>query len=198
MSDVTRMIEAVNRGEPQAAEALLPAVYDELRRIARRHMSHERVEHTLDATALVHEAYLRLLGDGSARWDRRAHFFAAAAEAMRRILIDHARRKQAIKYGGGRARVQALEEDLPPIAAPCAAVEDLLALNEALDQLTAMDPAKAQLVKLLYFTGMSLGEAAGVLGISRTSAHRQWVFARAWLHDAMNGQSTEKACAERT
>jgi RNA polymerase sigma factor (TIGR02999 family) len=194
MSDVTRMIEAVGRGDVGASAELLPVVYEELRRLARGHMARERAGHTLGATALVHEAYVRLLGadDGCADravWDHRGHFFAAAAEAMRRILIEHARRKQAAKYGGQHGRVALAEHDLPAIAAPCAEVTDLLALDEALDRLAAEDPRRAELVKMLYFAGLSLGEAAAALGMSRTAAHRQWVFARAWLHDAMVGRN---------
>jgi RNA polymerase sigma factor (TIGR02999 family) len=195
MADVTRMIEEVGRGDTAAAAELLPVVYEELRRLARGHMAHERAGHTLGATALVHEAYVRLLGSGGGagagtRWDHRGHFFAAAAEAMRRILIEHARRKQAAKYGGRHDRVAMVEDELPPIAAPCAEVTDLLALDEALDRLAAEDPRRAELVKMLYFAGLSLGEAAAALGISRTAAHRQWVFARAWLHDAMVGRAS--------
>jgi RNA polymerase sigma factor (TIGR02999 family) len=193
MSDVTRIIEAAGNGDAAATQALLPAVYQELRLLARRHMSHERVDHTLNATALVHEAYVRLVGDGSTpRWDGRAHFFTAAAEAMRRILIDHARRRAAVKRGGAMDRVSLVESDLPPIAAPCPSdAEELLRLDDALRRFTEEDPAKAELVKLLYFAGLSLAEAAGVLGISKTAAHRQWVYARAWLHDAMVGRGCE-------
>jgi RNA polymerase sigma factor (TIGR02999 family) len=166
---------------------LLPLVYKELRRLARGYMSNERTEHTLDATALVHEAYLRLVNDGQPRWEGRRHFFAAAAEAMRRILIEHARRKRALKHGGQRDRVAI--DDLPPIALPCEDLDELLALNEALDRLAKEDPSKAELVKLLYFAGLNLDEAAAALGIGRSTAHRHWIFARTWLYNAMNGQT---------
>lgn len=189
MSDVTRLLAAIDQGDSQASAKLLPLVYDELRRVARSQMARERAGHTLQATALVHEAYLRLLGDEAGRWDGRGHFFAAAAEAMRRILIEHARSKHAAKRGGKHERAQ-LSEDLPPIASPCENVDDLLALDEALDRLAQTDAAKAELVKLLYFAGLNLEEAAAVQGISRTTAYRHWQFARAWLHDAMGGACT--------
>lgn len=185
MSDVTRLLEAVKRGDSQATAELLPLVYQELQRIARAHMAQERAEHTLQATALVHEAYLRLVGQEHARWDGRGHFFAAAAEAMRRILIDHARTKKAAKRGGNRQRIEL--DDCLPITAPCDDVDDLLALDEALDRLAREDAAKAELVKLLYFAGLNLEEAAAVQGISRSTAYRHWQFARAWLHDAIGG-----------
>jgi RNA polymerase sigma factor (TIGR02999 family) len=187
MSEVTELLAAVERGDSQATAELLPLVYDELRRLARGHMAQERAEHTLQATALVHDAYLRLVGDVSQRWDGRGHFFAAAAEAMRRILIEHARRKNALKRGGHRERIE-LNDELPPIASPCDNVDDLLALDEALDRLAAEDPDKAELVKLLYFAGLNLEEAATAQGISRTTAYRHWLFARAWLHDAITGK----------
>jgi RNA polymerase sigma factor (TIGR02999 family) len=153
-------------------------------------MAKERAEHTLQATALVHEAYLRLVGDEKAPWDGRGHFFAAAAEAMRRILIEHARRKKAAKRGGNHEQV-VFDEVLPAIAAPCDNIDDLLALDEALDRLAAESPDKAELVKLLYFVGLNLEQAAAAQGISRTTAYRHWLFARAWLHDAMNGNQTD-------
>lgn len=184
MSDVTRLLNAIERGDSHATAELLPLVYQELRTLARAHMKQERTEHTLQATALVHEAYLRLVNDDSSHWQGRGHFFAAATEAMRRILIEHARRKKALKRGGQQERVE-LDDDLPPIASPCDDVDDLLALDEALDRLAQQDPAKAQLVKLLYFAGLNLDEAAATLGIGRTTAYRQWLFARAWLHDAI-------------
>lgn len=174
-------------GDAAAAGRLLPIIYDELRRLARAHMAKERVGHTLQATALMHEAYLRLIGDASPHWESRGHFFAAAAEAMRRILIEHARGRNAVKRGGQHQRVE-FSEDFPAIAAPFESLDDLLALDEALDGLAAADTAKAELVKLLYFTGLNLEEAAAVQGISRTTAYRHWLFARAWLHDAMNGK----------
>jgi RNA polymerase sigma factor (TIGR02999 family) len=188
MSDVTQLLNAISLGDRQAAGRLLPVVYDELRRLARARMAQERGDHTLQATALVHEAYLRLLGDADPHWDGRGHFFAAAAEAMRRILIEHARAKSAAKRGGQHERVK-LSDDLSPIAAPCDNLDDLLALDEALSRLAVADPAKAELVKLLYFAGLNLDEAAAAQGISRTTAYRHWQFARAWLHDAMGGRS---------
>jgi RNA polymerase sigma factor (TIGR02999 family) len=185
MSEATRLMEAVGEGDPQAASKLLPMVYDELRRLASAHMARERAGHTLRATALVHEAYLRLIEGTPDRWDNRRHFFAAAAEAMRRILIEHARRKKNLKCGGGRERVDLDDEHVPPIASPCDDVDDLLALDEVLDRLSQEDPPKAELVKLLYFAGMNLEEAAAALGISRTTAYRQWNFTRAWLCNAL-------------
>ena len=190
MSEVTRLLNAIDQGDSRAAEELLPLVYEELRRLARSRMANERGEHTLQATALVHEAYLRLVDDEDACWDGRNHFFAAAAEAMRRILIEHARRKKAFKRGGQHHRVE-LDDVLPPIASPCDNVDDLLALDEALDRLAAEDPAKAELVKLLYFAGLNLDEAAAAQGIGRTTAYRHWLFARAWLHDAIAGKADE-------
>jgi RNA polymerase sigma factor (TIGR02999 family) len=187
MSEVTRLLVAIGQGDTHASEELLPVVYEELRRLARSRMAQERAEHTLEATALVHEAYLRLIDDESVRWDGRGHFFAAAAEAMRRILIEHARRKNAVKHGGGRERIE-LSDELPPIASPCDNVEDLLALDEALQRLAEEDASKAELVKLLYFAGLNLEEAAAAQGISRTTAYRHWLFARAWLHDAIAGK----------
>jgi RNA polymerase sigma factor (TIGR02999 family) len=188
MSEVTRLLTAISDGDLNATDELLPLVYQELRRLARSRMAQECAEHTLQATALVHEAYLRLISEEDARWDCRGHFFAAAAEAMRRILIDHARRKKTHKHGGQHRRIE-LADDLPPIASPCDNVEDLLALDEALDRLEREDPSKAELVKLLYFAGLTLSEVATVQGISRTTAYRHWLFSRAWLHDAITGHA---------
>jgi RNA polymerase sigma factor (TIGR02999 family) len=188
MTDVTRLLDALGRSDPDAADKLLPLVYDELRRMARARMAEENAGHTLQATALVHEAYLRLLGGGNdgaaATFDGRAHFFAAAAEAMRRILVDHARHKAAIKSGGRLGRVE-LNEDFPAISSPAGDADDVLALDEALTKLAAAHPDKAELVKLLYFAGLNLDEAAAAMGLARTTAYRQWIFARAWLFDAM-------------
>jgi RNA polymerase sigma factor (TIGR02999 family) len=182
MSDVPHLLEALQHGDPQAAAQLLPLVYDELRRLAAQKLSHEAPGQTLQATALVHEAYLRLVGAADEpRWNGRGHFFAAAAEAMRRILVEQARRKQALKRGGGVEREELDEEVL---AAPEPA-EDLLVLDEALDQLTVRDPLKAELVKLRYFAGLTSEEAASVLGISPSTADRAWAYARAWLHRAI-------------
>ena len=183
MSDVTRILSAIANGEPHAAEQLLPLVYDELRQLAAQRLAQEKPGQTLEATALVHEAYLRLVDvDQVQQWDSRAHFFAAAAEAMRRILIDQARRKQRPKHGGGRQRVS-LDEALCVGEAPN---DDLLALDEALDKLARAEPAKAELVKLHYFAGLSLEEAGRVLGISHRTAKRHWAYARAWLYAAIS------------
>ncbi len=178
MSDVTRVLNAIERGDPVAADELLPLVYGELRKLAAQKMAHEAPGQTLQPTALVHEAWLRLTGNENVRWDGRAHFFAAAAEAMRRILIDNARRKQRLRHGGGQDRVDLQEVD---IAAP-ADDEELLAVNEALEKLAARSPAKAELVKLRYFAGLTIEEAAEVLGISAPTAKRHWTYSRAWLY----------------
>jgi RNA polymerase sigma factor (TIGR02999 family) len=182
MSEVTRILSAIEQGDPHAAEQLLPLVYEELRQLAAQRLAHEAPGQTLQATALVHEAYLRLVdADRVPHWDSRGHFFAAAAEAMRRILIDNARRKRRPKHGGGRSRVS-LDEALCLREAPS---DDLLALDEALDQLAREDPAKAELVKLHYFAGLSLEEAGKVLGVSPRTAKRHWAYARAWLYAAI-------------
>jgi RNA polymerase sigma factor (TIGR02999 family) len=182
MADVTRLLDAATAGDGRAAADLLPLVYDELRRLAAARMAAERPDHTLDATALVHEAYLRLVGAAEPRaYHDRHHFFAAAASAMRRILIDLARRKRTGKRGGGRAR-QALDDlaaDRPD--------DELLALDEALDRLAAEDPVKARLVELRYFAGLTGEQAAAVLGVSPTTADRHWAYARAWLQTAVRG-----------
>ena len=178
MNDVTRILSAIEQGEPHATEKLFPLVYDELRKLAAQKLAQEKPGQTLQATALVHEAYLRLVdADQVQHWNSRGHFFAAAAEAMRRILVDQARRKQAERHGGGRLRVD-LPEDL---AAPEARSDDLVALDEALSRLERHDPDAARLVKLRYFAGLSHQEAAEMLGISRGSADRLWALARAWL-----------------
>jgi RNA polymerase sigma factor (TIGR02999 family) len=171
-----------------ATEQLLPLVYDELRRLARAQMANERAAHTLQATALVHEAYLRLVGDADAdpHWDGRGHFFAAAAEAMRRILVEHARARNAVKRSGQHERVPL--DNFPPIVVPGDNLDDLLELDAALERFAREDASKADLVKLIYFAGLSLGQAASVLGISKTTAHRQWAYARAWLRDAITGK----------
>jgi RNA polymerase sigma factor (TIGR02999 family) len=184
MNEVTRLLTAVEQGEDQAASQLLPLVYDELRRLAAQKLAHENPGQTLSATALVHEAYLRLVGgDEEPHWGSRGHFFAAAAEAMRRILVEHARRKASRKRGGDRARA---DLDVGQLAAP-ELREDLLALDEALDQLAAADPEAARLVQLRYFAGLTLAEAAQVLGISARTADRLWAYARAWLHQVLEG-----------
>jgi RNA polymerase sigma factor (TIGR02999 family) len=184
MSAVTHILSAVEHGDPHAAEQLLPLVYDELRRLAAQKLAREKPGQTLQATALVHEAYLRLVDLGQARhWDGRGHFFAAAAEAMRRIVVESARRKKRAKHGGGRGRVGIELADLPT-SLPA---DDLLALDEALGRLAQLDPVKARLVTLRYFAGMTGEQAAAALNISRTTAHRYWTFARAWLHREMTG-----------
>jgi RNA polymerase sigma factor (TIGR02999 family) len=183
MSDVTQILNAIDGGDPGAADQLLPLVYGELRRLAAAQMAREKPGQTLDATALVHEAYLRLVGDHSFA-DRR-HFFRVAAEAMRRILVDRARQKGRAKHGGGRQRVP-LSQAEPAAAAPA---DDLLALDEALDGFATRDPVKAELVKLRYFAGLSEEEAAAALGISRATASRYWTYARAWLIDALEGKA---------
>jgi RNA polymerase sigma factor (TIGR02999 family) len=189
VNEVTRILSDLARGDARAAGQLLPLVYDELRKLAAVRMAEEVPGHTLDATALVHEAYLRLVGPAdTARWDNRGHFFAAAAEAMRRILVDAARRKAAAKHGGEFARLE-LEPDLAAAREPR---EDLVALDEALDRLAAADPLKAELVKLRYFAGLTLPEAAAALGLSERTAGRHWAFARAWLRRAVEG-SGEKS-----
>jgi RNA polymerase sigma factor (TIGR02999 family) len=178
MSEVTRILSAIEQGDPSAAEQLLPLVYDELRKLAAEKMANERPGHTLGATALVHEAYLRLVGNGQEpHWNSRGHFFAAAAEAMRRILIDNARQKHALKRGGQAKRVD-LEAVEP---ADRSADDKLLALEDALIRLTERDPVKGKLVKLRYFAGLTIQEAAAFLGISTATADRYWAYARAWL-----------------
>ncbi len=177
MSEVTRIMNAIDAGDPRAAAQLLPLVYDELRLLAAQRLALENPGQTLEATALVHEAYLRLVGDGSGpHWDHRGHFFAAAAEAMRRILVDAARHKQAIRHGGGRHRV-----DLHDYHCITQSPDGLLAIDEALTRFVSEEPAKAELVKLRFFAGLSTPEAAAALGISVATAERWWAFARAWL-----------------
>ena len=182
MTDVTRILEDVKRGEVRATDRLLAAVYDELRRLAANRLAQERPGHTLQATALVHEAYLRLLGDEDADWENRGHFFAAAAEAMRRILVEAARRKSRIKHGGGRQRLELDEAD--HIELPQSI--DLVALDEALERLAHVDQTKAELVKLRYFTGLTVEQAGQVLGVSRATADRWWTFTRAWLYNEIS------------
>jgi RNA polymerase sigma factor (TIGR02999 family) len=195
MSEVTRILSAIEQGDPSAAEQLLPLVYDELRQLAAQKLAQEKPGQTLQATALVHEAYLRLVapasGAASARrdqqWNSRGHFFAVAAEAMRRILIDKARRRRSRRHGGG-----AKKHSLEGLAAALPASDDeLLAVNEALERLEQLDPPKAELVKLRYFGGLTIPEAAQTLGISVTTANRYWAYARAWLHEelAAGGES---------
>jgi len=181
MSEVTRILQELRSGDSRATDRLLAAVYDELRRLAARKLARERPGHTLQATELVHEAYLRLLG-GEQQWENSIHFFAAAAEAMRRILVESARRRARLKHGGGRQRCELTEADA--ITMPDST--DLIALDEALERLARLDPTKAELVKLRYFAGLTVEQAGRMLGISRATADRYWAFARAWLYCEMN------------
>jgi RNA polymerase sigma factor (TIGR02999 family) len=179
MTEVTRILSAIEQGDSYAAEQLLPLVYDELRKLAAQRLAQEKPGQTLQATALVHEAYLRLVDtDREEHWNSRGHFFAAAAEAMRRILVEAARQKRSRKHGGGMVRHELGDVQL---AAP-ELNEEILALDEALARLTAKDPIKAQLVTLRHFAGLTIEEAAQALGISLTTANRYWAYARAWLH----------------
>jgi RNA polymerase sigma factor (sigma-70 family) len=206
-ANVTQILQAIEQGDPRAADALLPLVYDELRKLAAQKMAHEKPGQTLDATALVHEAYIRLVtgpvstspgpGDvasapqasdatpasGKQRWNSRGHFFAAAAEAMRRILMDNARRKRRLKHGGGLARADVDECEIAVPEVP----DDLLALDEALEQLAATDAPAANLVKLRYFAGLTVRQAAEVLGVSPRTADFLWAYARAWLLEKIEG-----------
>lgn len=184
MSEVTLILERAQRGDPKAAEELLPLVYEELRRLAAHKMANEAAGHTLQPTALVHEAWLRLVGYQNQKWVGRAHFFGAAAEAMRRILIDRARRKHAARHGGEHQRVDIQEMDL---ASPIQD-EQLLAVSDALDKLTAEHKAEAELVKLRFFVGLTIDEAAEVLGIAPRTAKYYWTHARAWLYREIHGQ----------
>lgn len=182
MSDVTRILVAIEHGDPSAAEQLLPLVYDELRRLAAQKLEREKPGQTLQATALVHEAYLRLVeGDEAKRWNSRGHFFAAAAEAMRRILVDQARRKLSLRHGGHLQRLPIEDQEFE---APEPSV-DLLAIHEALDGFQEVDATAAAIVKLRYFAGLTIPQAAEVLGISTSTADRSWAYARAWLHTAL-------------
>jgi RNA polymerase sigma factor (TIGR02999 family) len=192
MSDVTHILSAIEQGDARAAEQLLPLVYNELRRLAEHKLAREAPGHTLEATALVHEAYLRLvtppeaprsnMAKAGVQWNGRGHFFAAAAEAMRRILIERARRKRRAKHGGDRRRIE-LDDALVLVEPPST---DLLALDEALGQLELADPAAAKLVKLRYFAGLSLPQVAEALGTSLRQAERDWTYARTWLHRALS------------
>jgi RNA polymerase sigma factor (TIGR02999 family) len=182
LNEVTQILSDLAQGDAQAAGQLLPLVYDELRKLAAARLADEVPGNTLNATALVHEAYLRLVGPAdAARWDNRGHFFAAAAEAMRRILVDAARRKRTEKHGGHRHRVELT--DFP--ANPGVVDEQLLALDAALTQLAAEDPVAARVVELRHFAGLSIEDAAATLGLSRATAYRHWTYARAWLRDAV-------------
>jgi RNA polymerase sigma factor (TIGR02999 family) len=184
MNEVTRVLSAIAQGDPHAADQLLPLVYDELRRLAAQKLAQEKPGQTLQATALVHEAYVRLVGTGEAQsWDSRGHFFAAAAEAMRRILIDRAREKRSEKRGGTRKRLDIDAVDVAVQATP----DQLLAIDDALAKLTRADPAAARLVELRYFGGLTVEESGKALGISTATAYRHWNYARAWLHSELLG-----------
>jgi RNA polymerase sigma factor (TIGR02999 family) len=190
MSDVTRVLSAIEQGDPSAAQQLLPLVYDELRKLAAERMAQEKPGQTLQATALVHEAYLRLVGgERPPGWDGRAHFFAAAAEAMRRILIDRARHKQTHKAGGGRRRLDL--EDIQPVLEEENS-DRLLTLDQALRQLEEEDPRKAELVKLRFFAGLTAEQAADALGVSTSTAEKDWAYARSWLRVAINRMSGDQ------
>src|SRR2546427_809416 len=183
MSDVTRILDAIGQGDSNAADQLLPLVYQELRKLAAHKMASESPGQTLQPTALVHEAWLKLVGQENRKWQDRNHFFAASAEAMRRILVDSARRKRTQRHGGGQQRVElddvklAVEND-----------DQLLAVNDAVEKLATTDKQKAELVKLRYFVGMTIEEAAQVLGISEGTAKRHWAYARAWLYEEIRAQ----------
>jgi RNA polymerase sigma factor (TIGR02999 family) len=183
VTDVTRILSSIERGDRQAAEQLLPLVYDELRKLAAQRLAQEKPGQTLQPTALVHEAYLRLTDrDESVHWNGRGHFFAAAAEAMRRILIENARRKGRVRHGGGAQRLDLDQMSIATDGYP----DELLALNDALDRLEAVDAAAAQLVKLRFFAGLTMPQAADALGIPLRTAERNWTYARAWLHRALS------------
>jgi RNA polymerase sigma factor (TIGR02999 family) len=186
MADITRLLDRWAEGDTEALKSLMPLVYDELRRLADAHLRHERAEHTLQPTALVHEAYLRLSGLKEMRLDNRAHFFGAAAEVMRRVLVDHARRRNAEKRGGG---VRPVTEVDPAFETPLDLRLDLLALDEALNELAAFAPDKARVVELRFFGGLSVEETAEFLTMSPATVKRHWAFARAWLYRAVTGAS---------
>ena len=186
MSDVTHILTAIEQGDPQAADKLLPLVYEELRKLATHRMANEAAGQTLQPTALVHEAWLRLVGNQTPKFANRAHFFAAAAESMRRILIDRARRKRAYRHGGGQQRVDLEHVDL----ASAADDDQVLAVNDAIDKLAAQSKPEAELVKLRYFVGMTLEEAADALGISARTADNYWAHARAWLFHELKAKGS--------
>jgi RNA polymerase sigma factor (TIGR02999 family) len=184
MSDVTRILSAINQGDPRAAEQLLPLVYDELRKLAAAKLGQEKPGQTLEATALVHEAYVRLVDvDKAQEWDTRGHFFAAAAEAMRRILVDHAREKASAKRGGTLKKIDIDAVDVATTATP----DQLLAIDDALAKLAREDPSAAKLVELRYFAGLTVDDAGKALGTSTATAYRHWNYARAWLHGELLG-----------
>ncbi len=194
MNEVTRILDAIEQGDARASAQLLPLVYDELRRLAAERMAREKPGQTLQPTALVHEAYLRLVGPGEERrWDSRGHFFAAAALAMRRILVEQAHRKQRVRHGGGRKRID-LDEACSVVLPPA---DDLLALDKALTRLAARDPVRAHLVTLHFFAGLTMPEASQILGISLSTAERNWRFARAWLYAELTDQAPAPASGKK-
>ena len=184
MSEFTHILERMEHGDPKAAADLLPIIYQELRRLAARKMAQEAAGHTLQPTALVHEAWMRLGGSDAPTFQNRAHFFGAAAEAMRRILIEHARRRLAAKRGAG---VEVVNPDGLEISSPLANDDQLLAVNEALEKFAAVDERKAELVKLRYFVGLNFEETAAALGIAVPTAKQWWAYARSWLTVEMRG-----------
>jgi RNA polymerase sigma factor (TIGR02999 family) len=186
MSDVAHILQAIEQGDPKAADELLPLVYHELRKLAASRMARETPGNTLQPTALVHEAWMRLVGEANPKFDSRAHFFAAAAEAMRRILIDRARHKRAVRHGGGQERVELDEADF----AIQKDDDQLLAVNDALDKLAAQNRVEAELVKLRYFVGMTTAQAAEVLGITEAAAKHYWIHARTWLYQEITTHGT--------
>jgi RNA polymerase sigma factor (TIGR02999 family) len=195
MNDVTRILSAIEQGNAAAAEQLLPVVYDELRKLAAQRLAREKPGQTLEATALVHEAYMRVVGsEAAAVWNSRGHFFAAAAEAMRRILIENARRKKSEKHGGALQRVD-LDAANASTSGPS---EDILALDEAISKLAAEDPEKAELVKLRFYGGLSVEDAGRVLGISRATSHRYWSYARVWLYSELNQEAPPDAISKKS
>jgi RNA polymerase sigma factor (TIGR02999 family) len=186
VSDVTRILEAIQQGDSGAADQLVPLVYDELRKLAAHKLAHQPPGQTLQATALVHEAYLRLIGNEPVQWNSRGHFFSAAAEAMRRILIERARKRAARKHGGGLERV-----DLDQVDLALDTGEDLLLLlNEALEEFREKDPTAAELIKMRFFVGLPNRQAAQLLGVSDRAAKRSWAYARAWLYQRMQEKLT--------
>jgi len=194
MKNVTHILSAIEQGDPRAPEQLLPLVYDELRKLAAQRLARESPGQTLQATALVHEAYLRLIGSETPSWNGRGHFFSAAAEAMRRILIENARRKRAEKHGGDLQRIELDGVDVVETGQP----DNILAVDEALTRLAAEDPTKAELVKLRYFGGLSVEDAGRVLGISRATAERYWPYARVWLYSELSEEGCGTADPKQT
>jgi len=191
MSEATRILEAAGQGDARAAEELLPLVYEELRRLAAHKMAQEKPGQTLQATALVHEAWLHLAGSDRQQWRGREHFFSAAAEAMRRILVDNARRKLAARHGGGLLRVELDSVELPIAAED----EKCLQVNELLNQLAEEDPVKAEVVRLRVFAGVKVNEIASILNCSEKTVQRHWSFARAWLSRALKSADSKNGGA---